>query len=238
MLDSIEEWSLPLNSAEMVDLDQAEERRRRKSISSASSGPPSDSIAVSPYTDDEDTAFRDDLEDPSRAWYRNYALYAKSKQTWHLENPYLYGKTPDINQLQLYLLGISHGHFAETSCVYQSLGQGPYYKCKYPNCNNTWKNEREHKRHQIEHPRLFVCQKPDCHYRRGFRTNIDLLRHYQNEHGHQRRYGSMRGFACASEDCPSKDKVWLRQDSFGLHCQAKHPFDECEDLVARSVIYL
>ena len=238
ILDAAEEFYSPLSSAQMIELDQAEESQRQRSISSASSGPPSGSIDISPYTDDEDAFLHADLEDPSRAFYRNFALYGKSKETWHLENPYLYGKRPDINQLQLYVLGISHGHFAETSCIFQASGQGPYYKCRYPNCNETWRNEREHKRHQIEHPRLFMCQRPDCHYRNGFRTNIDLLRHLQNEHGHGRRYNSMRGYACASEACPSKDKVWLRQDSFRLHCQARHPFDDSEELVERSVISL
>lgn len=65
---------------------------------------------------------------------------------------------------------------------------------------------------------------------------MDLSRHLQSVHEHT-IHGPFKGYACAAEVCPKKDKVWLKADTFRSHCEL-HSEDDCEDLLERSRINL
>ena len=91
--------------------------------------------------------------------------------------------------------------------------------------------------HQLEHVRVHLqCQVPQCPHS-GFDNNIDLNRHLQTAHEHI-HHGPFKGYACAAEVCPKKDKVWLKADTFRSHCNQAHSEEDREDLVERSRISL
>ena len=46
----------------------------------------------------------------------------------------------------------------------------------------------------------------------------------------------MRGFACAADPCPSKDKVRLHRYTFQLHCDVSHRRANDDELLERSSI--
>ena len=91
--------------------------------------------------------------------------------------------------------------------------------------------------HQRQHSKLFMCQELDCQGKDGFSSNVDLIRHLQSAHGHTRN-GDLRGFACAADFCPRKDKVWLKEENFRLHCSRLHQQEDCDDLIEMSRIFL
>ena len=91
--------------------------------------------------------------------------------------------------------------------------------------------------HQLEHVRVHLrCQVPQCTHP-GFDNNIDLVRHLQSAHGHSHQ-GPFKGYACAAEVCPKKDKVWLKAETYRSHCDRAHSEDDSEDLLERSRITL
>jgi hypothetical protein len=146
MFDTIDSIAQRLSIPEFMDLKRAEMRQiRKRTVRLASRDSSSGDETITSQTDTQGFTSRWDLEDPSRAFYRKYALYGKTKQEWHTENPFLYSTDPDINQLQLYLLGISHGHYARTTCVLLDGDSAVKYQCKHPGCGESWRDEKEHK---------------------------------------------------------------------------------------------
>ncbi|MCJ1460903.1 hypothetical protein MMC28_011285 [Mycoblastus sanguinarius] len=148
--DTIEDIISRLSPSQLVELKIAEERQLRKHALSATSreslSSGSDVEVLTPASTPNGFTRRCSLEDPSRAFFRKFALYGKSKEQWHLENPYPYGVNPEIDQLQLFIFGISHRHFAPATCSLRpGTNLAPQYQCKDPNCDDKWRNESDHK---------------------------------------------------------------------------------------------
>ena len=82
---------------------------------------------------------------PFESILSKYALYGKTKQEWHTEHPFLYSTDPDINQVQLYLPDISHGHYARSTCVLLDGDLALKYQCKHHGSGESWRDEKEQK---------------------------------------------------------------------------------------------
>lgn len=96
------------------------------------------------------------LEDPQRA-STSIECAGNVNETWYMENALLHGLDPNINQLQVYLLGIPNGHVPPAMDLPASYvvflpgdrnGSSPKiarYRCRYPDCEVKWRDEDEHK---------------------------------------------------------------------------------------------
>lgn len=99
------------------------------------------------------------LEDPQRA-PSSIECAGNVNEAWYMENALLHGLDPNINQLQVYLLGIPKGHVPPAMDLpasyvvflpgdrHGSSNASPKiarYRCRYPDCEVKWRDEDEHK---------------------------------------------------------------------------------------------
>ena len=99
------------------------------------------------------------LEDPQRA-PSSIECAGNVNEAWYMENALLHGLDPNINQLQVYLLGIPKGQVPPAMDLPASYvvflpgdrngssNASPKiarYRCRYPDCEVKWRDEDEHK---------------------------------------------------------------------------------------------
>ena len=100
------------------------------------------------------------LEDPPSA-PSGHACIGNVDEDWYAENALLHGLGPNVNQLQVYLLGTtvkkipptmdmpaSYVVFLPGHDQNESSNTSPTiarYRCRYPQCEVKWRNEDEHK---------------------------------------------------------------------------------------------
>ena len=99
------------------------------------------------------------LEDPQRA-PSSIEGAGNVNEAWYMENALLHGLDPNINQLQVYLLGTPKGHVPpamDLPASYVVFLPGDRngssnastkiarYRCRYPDCEVKWRDEDEHK---------------------------------------------------------------------------------------------
>ena len=100
------------------------------------------------------------LEEPPRAT-SDYDCAGSVNEDWYVENAMLHGLDPNVNQLQVYLLGTKTKHIPPAMDVPASYvvflpggdrsgssSTSPTiarYRCRYPDCEVKWRDEVEHK---------------------------------------------------------------------------------------------